>query len=456
MEAIIEIKNENILGDFLKKKQENTTEGRLERIHAETKIENLFWYHFQCRHIDYPLEYQASCKKIDELGDILISETDGDQSKLAQLYLEYSYHLNPDTGFGKKIMDKMYELYAPLITVEEVLKLQEGLPNRRWMSDSNSLNICTPAEKRICEIVATDERRFSFPYLIKIWKPMRHELSNQEEIAKFMPAALALEKDFSTILSYLTHDYVYTQYNHYENAAHGHVWQRINKMIKERILSETKIKNLEWYREMTNSRELISLADERLAEIASGKLAWVESLFEVIDYYREFSRGADYSHTYKLQTAFGKRVDELVPRELKKFSCPEELWPYLKVEMFSHQIKELVLDRFVELLPSYFEKNKSLRKAFEFYQISYNPPKILVTTVKERIAVEEDIKVIYDMLCNSQGLSYLEKELKPKFFELLAEMPKSTDWFLTCIKEKKFFGNEDLFYKKAKQFAEQS
>ncbi|MDB4984636.1 MAG: hypothetical protein JWM20_815 [Patescibacteria group bacterium] len=453
VEAVAE-KPQDILSKFIAEKHSNSRQEKIARIRISTDLVEIRRYLYSDE-LDPDVRLEARRRTYEWIREIL--PTIEDTAYLANLY---SKHVWSVREIAAVVLGRMTELYAKVSDIEEMIRLKKELPTG---FEGTTEYVMYPAIERICELIVNDDRRTSYPFLIKAWWAVLGSVpfvndKYSGQIEKLLPEALASENDIKVLLDYRGN--TFNSWNHTDHGAARAIDARINGIIEECLPNADSFEKVAYYKSTAKSNSLCLKAEDKMAELALSVITPMKSMDEVLEsrlkiHFGSSSFGSTEAYK-KAHEVFKAKIDELLPGFLSGFKSADQVYPYVKSMKFHFvgSAPNLIESKFAELAPAYFQKDGTLEILLKWYGQhdtweGANMKAILKGIAIEMIPKETNPESLMRISENDKNVFPLAQA---RLAELLSQLSEPADWFLSCLQKKKFFGNEGLFYEKAKQF----
>ena len=370
---------------------------------------------------------------------------------LAGLYVKTYWH----GMHGEKFIKRVKELFSEITTIDAAIE-QRDLICEKFSVSQYTVKILYPVSNRICELLATDERRHSFEFLWFVWLRMPFIDYYQNIVSDLMPAALLLEKDLVKLYEHFNK--ARTNYHGFKNKPRRLVGNRIVGALDEQVPSMEDISRLSWYHEdisesCVETRGKIQL---RIRQLIEPRLASLTTVRQVLKYRKEVTLQYKDKGTAGSQAkeAFNEKLEKLFPKFLKMFKTASRLRGWAEHEGCFWACA----DRFLELVPAYFKANPCLQTCVEWYdrykhRDATDKGRCVFDPIMQRLIKRERrpevLLGVKSNLCDDH-LALAQH----RFAVLVGRMTRPNQWFLSCIKTETFWGEKELFLRKAKEFVE--
>ena len=368
---------------------------------------------------------------------------------LAGLYVKTYWH----GMHGEKFIKRVKELFSEITTIDAAIE-QKKLMHDNFSIGQYTVGIVSPANSRICELLATDERRHSFEFLWFVW--CRIDLIDyyKDIVAAMMPAALLLEKDLAKLYEYFNK--AHTNYYGFDNKPRGLVGDRIIEVLEEQIPSMESISGLsKCYEGVSESRVATrGKIQVRIRQLIEPRLAKLTTVRQVLALWKEVSAQCKGSADKQAEQIVGEKLEKLFPKFLKTFKTASRLRDWTE----RNGCLLMSEDRFLELVPDYFKADPCLQTCIEWYDryrhrdTADKGHRVFDPIMQRLIKHERNPRVLLETkgkLRNSHSVL-----AQQRFAVLVERMTRPNQWFLSCIKTETFGGQKELFLRKAQEFVE--
>ncbi len=446
----------SILSEFVG----NSDEEKLKKIGLSFDLQELIEF-YNCSNKDSLKSINAK-KRIDTISPDILKEIN-DPVELFKLISKNS--LRGLESFETDIITRITTLLS-CKNSDQLLILHKNIFGGSVSDDG--IQMLDFFENFIFKAVENDQRKSSFQFLLDVWKAMFKSRPNCVNVANLMPEALKNETDIKKLIK--SDEETYNDWNGKKNEAHYFLWARIESLIFEYFSKTEDVEILDWYLRVSNKKETKSEIVKKMVVVANNELKKFSDIQSVFDYEELFSfdNFGDYNTCRDLRITFNSHVMRIVSDSLKKIKKAEDIYPLVLLLNSSHtkndfyNSKRLIVNRWIVLSRSYFKKNLDLTIALDWFNQSktliehdymngHDYVNSWVNILAKLIPISNNKKTLAS-ISNISWLKELKTSAEERVLFIISNMKEPDEFFAESIKNNKFFGDKELFIKKAKEF----
>ncbi|MDB4984635.1 MAG: hypothetical protein JWM20_814 [Patescibacteria group bacterium] len=457
METVIKGKTrpKDVLDAFLQNKYLETDDGKIATINSTEDLA-LIGKFYNSAQYDSPVR-KAAEERIGLIADGIFAGY-SEFAAIMEWFHKNSWSLRNSSSLFGRFLKRLKVMCDSCESMETLIHYWD-ICDKHYVSEE-AYGVYHVVEGRMIEAAKADPNRYSFEFLRKIWRSTGSGFPARNKIGELMPVALAFESDIKKLVKWMsavgTEEGVWSSWNHHDHNAYAAVRHRTCERVQELTNETDDVQMLDWYLRVVSGRKAVEqLVITRIGELVIPPIKDIPSISKLKEYYGTLPWDA---RKYGLIIrAFQERFEQLLSKRLKCINDAEKVYPYLDFQ-FGDSLRpnetsqKMIRERFIKLLPKFCRKKPDVAKVFKWHQYQYGMRRTLRPFIIEMVPSEKNIEAIANAM-GKYGNEELESHFKVRLAELLTDLTEPSDWFLACLKEKKFFGNEELFTQKAKEFA---